>query len=176
MRSDQGIAPYATTNYPGQEGDTVRNTTLCYVRCGDEVLILHRIKKAVDENKDKWIGLGGKFEEGESPEDCMLREVYEETGIRLESWRFRGIVTFVSDEWGSEYMHLFTAEAEKGPLPDCDEGHLEWLPWDSLTALPIWEGDKIFLRLLDEDAPFFSLKLRYRGDTLVEAVLNGKQL
>ena len=154
----------------------MRNTTLCYVRCGDEVLMLHRVKKAVDENKDKWIGLGGKFEEGESPEECMLREVYEETGLRLESWRFRGIVTFVSDEWGSEYMHLFTAEAEKGALPDCDEGHLAWLPWDSLTTLPIWEGDKIFLRLLDEDAPFFSLKLRYQGDTLVEAVLNGTRL
>ena len=154
----------------------MRNTTLCYVRCGNEVLMLHRVKKAVDENKDKWIGLGGKFEEGESPEECMLREVYEETGIRLSSWRFRGIVTFVSDEWGSEYMHLFTAEAAKGALPDCDEGHLAWLPWDSLTVLPIWEGDKIFLRLLDEDAPFFSLKLRYQGDTLVEAVLNGVRL
>ena len=154
----------------------MRNTTLCYVRCGGEVLMMHRIKKAVDENKDKWIGLGGKLEEGESPEDGMLREVYEETGIRLSSWRYRGIVTFVSDEWGGEYMHLFTAETEKRPLPDCDEGVLAWLPWDSLTALPIWEGDKIFLRLLDEDAPFFSLKLRYQGDRLVEAVLNGKRL
>ena len=107
---------------------------------------------------------------------CARRELEEETGIRLSSWRYRGIVTFVSDEWGGEYMHLFTAETEKRPLPDCDEGVLAWLPWDSLTALPIWEGDKIFLRLLDEDAPFFSLKLRYQGDRLVEAVLNGKRL
>lgn len=154
----------------------MRNTTLCYIRRGGDVLLLHRVKKENDENHDKWIGIGGKFEEGESPEDCLLREVREETGLTLEAWRYRGIVTFVSDEWGTEYMHLFTSDAFHGEVKDCDEGVLEWLPWEQLPQLPIWAGDKIFLRLIDEDAPFFSLKLRYRGDRLVEAVLNGKVL
>jgi len=153
----------------------MRNTTLCYIARGRDYLMLHRVKKEKDENKDKWIGIGGKFEEGESPEDCLLREVREETGLTLTSWRYRGIVTFVSDEWGTEYMHLFTAEAWEGALrQDCDEGELEWIDREKLLSLPIWEGDKIFLRLLDEDAPFFSLKLRYEGDRLAEAVLNGK--
>ena len=154
----------------------MRNTTLCYIRRGGDTLLLHRVKKENDENRDKWVGIGGKFEEGESPEDCLLREVRGETGLTLEAWRYRGIVTFVSDEWGTEYMHLFTADAFHGEVRDCDEGVLEWLPWERLPQLPIWEGDKIFLRLIDEDAPFFSLKLRYVGDRLVEAVLNGKQL
>ena len=154
----------------------MRNTTLCYIRRGGDTLLLHRVKKENDENRDKWVGIGGKFEEGESPEDCLLREVREETGLTLDAWRYRGIVTFVSDEWGTEYMNLFTADAFHGKVKDCDEGVLEWLPWERLPQLPIWEGDKIFLRLIDEDAPFFSLKLRYTGDRLVEAVLNGKQL
>ena len=154
----------------------MRNTTLCYIRRGGDTLLLHRVKKENDENRDKWVGIGGKFEEGESPEDCLLREVREETGLTLDAWRYRGIVTFVSDEWGTEYMHLFTADAFHGEVRDCDEGVLEWLPWERLPQLPIWEGDRIFLRLIDEDAPFFSLKLRYVGDRLVEAVLNGKQL
>ena len=154
----------------------MRNTTLCYIRRGGDTLLLHRVKKKNDENRDKWVGIGGKFEEGESPEDCLLREVREETGLTLDAWRYRGIVTFVSDEWGTEYMHLFTSDAFHGEVKDCDEGVLEWLPWERLPQLPIWEGDKIFLRLIDEDAPFFSLKLRYVGDRLVEAVLNGKQL
>ncbi len=153
----------------------MRNTTLCYLERGRDYLMLHRVKKEVDENKDKWIGIGGKFEEGESPEDCLLREVREETGLTLTSWRYRGIVTFVSDEWGTEYMHLFTADAWEGQIrQDCDEGVLEWIHREKLLSLPIWEGDKIFLRLLEEDAPFFSLKLRYKGDRLAEAVLNGK--
>ena len=153
----------------------MRNTTLCYLERGRDYLMLHRVKKEVDENKDKWIGIGGKFEEGESPEDCLLREVREETGLTLTSWRCRGIVTFVSDEWGTEYMHLFTADTWEGALrQDCDEGELEWIDREKLLSLPIWEGDKIFLRLLDQDAPFFSLKLRYEGDRLAEAVLNGK--
>ena len=155
----------------------MRNTTLCYLQRGDEVLMLHRVKKAVDENAGKWIGVGGGFEEGESPEDCLLREVYEETGLRLSSWRFRGIVTFVSDAWGTEYMHLFTADGWEGTLKsDCDEGVLAWIDRDELLTKPIWEGDKIFLRLLDSERPFFLLKLRYRGDRLVEAVLDGKRL
>ena len=155
----------------------MRNTTLCYIEQGRDYLMLHRVKKTVDENKDKWIGIGGKFEEGESPEDCLLREVREETGLTLKRWRYRGIVTFVSDQWGTEYMHLFTADAWEGRLrQDCDEGVLEWIDREELLTLPIWEGDKIFLRLLDEGAPFFSLKLRYAGDRLAEAVLNGKKL
>lgn len=154
----------------------MRNTTLCYLRRGGEVLLLHRTKKERDENRDKWIGIGGKFEPGESPEDCLLREVREETGLTLDAWEYRGIVTFVSDEWGTEYMHLFTSEAFHGDLKDCEEGVLEWLPWERLPHLPIWEGDRIFLRLLDEDAPFFSLKLCYRGERLTQAVLNGKVL
>ena len=148
-------------------------STLCYIRRGDEYLMLHRIKKENDANKDKWIGIGGKFEDKESPEDCVLREVYEETGLTLTDYRYRGLVTFVSDRWPTEYMHLFTADGYTGILKDCDEGVLEWLPREQLTQIPHWEGDAIFLRLLEQDAPFFSLKLCYEGETLVQAVLNG---
>ena len=151
----------------------MKNTTLCYIEDSGRYLMLHRTKKEVDENKDKWIGIGGKFETGESPEDCVLREVHEETGLTLTRYRYRGIVTFVSDEWGTEYMHLFTADAWSGSLTACDEGELAWVRKDAVTSLPIWPGDKIFLRLLAEEAPFFSLKLVYRGETLMQAVLNG---
>ncbi len=155
----------------------MRNTTLCYIERDGKYLLLHRVKKAVDENKDKWIGVGGKFREGESPEDCLLREVREETGLRLKSWRFRAVVTFVSDEWGTEYMHLFTSDDFEGSLRSgCEEGELAWIGREELLQMPIWEGDRIFLRLLAEDAPFFSLKLRYVGDTLAEAVLNGNRI
>lgn len=155
----------------------MRNTSLCYIERDGRYLMLHRVKKELDENRDKWIGVGGKLEEGESPEDCALREVREETGLTLLSWRYRGIVTFVSDEWGTEYMHLFTSEDFSGTLrDDCAEGTLEWIEKPRLLSLPIWEGDRIFLRLLDTDEPFFSLKLRYAGDRLAEAVLNGKPL
>ena len=153
----------------------MKNTSLCYIEKEGRYLMLHRTKKAGDENRDKWIGIGGKFEAGESPEDCMLREVREETGLSLSSWSFRGIVTFVSDEWGTEYMHLFTADGFAGSLRDCDEGELEWVEKARIPSLPIWEGDKIFLRLLDQGADFFSLKLCYHGDKLVRAVLNGKE-
>ncbi len=154
----------------------MRNTTLCYIERGSEYLMLNRNKKENDENEGKWIGVGGKFEDGESPEECMLREVYEETGLTLRTWRFRGIVTFVSDEWGTEYMHLFTSSDFSGALKSCDEGELAWVDKRALLTLPLWEGDKIFLRLLAEDAPFFSLKLCYRADTLVSAKLNGAEL
>lgn len=154
----------------------MKNTSLCYIERGQDYLMLHRVKKEQDENRDKWIGVGGKFKEGESPEDCMLREVREETGLELSSWRFRGIVTFVSDQWGTEYMHLFTAHSRPGPLKCCDEGDLEWIDRKKLLQLPLWEGDKIFLRLLDADAPFFSLKLCYEKDRLVRAVLDGREL
>ncbi len=154
----------------------MHNTTLCYIRCGGAYLMLHRIKKDHDLNHGKWVGVGGKFEEGESPEDCLLREVREETGLTLTRYRFRGIITFVSDEWGSEYMHLFTADAFTGELTDTTEGVLRWIPEEEMDALPQWEGDRIFFRLIRENVPFFSLKLCYRGDDLVRAVLNGQEI
>ena len=154
----------------------MKQTTLCYLEQDGRYLMLHRVRKAHDENHDKWIGVGGKFEEGESPEECMLREVQEETGLTLTAWRYRGIVTFVSDEWGGEYMHLFTADGYAGQIRSCDEGELEWIEKQRLQALPIWEGDKIFLRLLDSEQPFFSLKLCYHGERLVSAALNGKAM
>lgn len=153
----------------------MRNTSLCYIERGSEYLMLHRVKKENDENHDKWIGIGGKFENGESPDECMLREMREETGLTALSWRARGIVTFVSDEWGTEYMHLFTCDRFSGTVKDCDEGVLEWVDKSRLLSLPIWEGDKIFLRLLDEEAPFFLLKLCYKGDELIYAALNGEK-
>ena len=153
----------------------MRNTTLCYIERDGKYLMLHRISKKVDENKDKWIGVGGKFEEGESPEDCLLREVREETGLTLTNWDYRAIVTFVSDEWGTEYMHLFTADGFEGELIPCSEGTLEWVDKKDVPSLPLWEGDHLFLRMIDTPGPFFSLKLRYEGPDLVEAVLNGKE-
>lgn len=129
-----------------------------------------------DVNKDKWIGVGGHFEEGESPEDCLLREVYEETGLTLTSWRFRGIVTFTQEGYGTEYMCMYTADGFTGTMKECDEGILEWVPKKELLSLNLWEGDKIFIKLLLEEAPFFSLKLSYKGDELVEAELDGNNI
>ena len=154
----------------------MKNTSLCYIERDDSYLMLHRVKKVNDENHDKWIGIGGKFEEAESPEDCMRREMLEETGLTPQKWQYRGLVTFVSDEWGTEYMHLFKCTEFCGEIKDCDEGVLEWIRKDQLLSLPIWEGDKIFLRLLDAECPFFSLKLCYSGDKLTKAVLNGEIL
>lgn len=149
----------------------MKNTTLCYVEQDGKYLMLLRNKKKQDENAGKWIGVGGKFEEGESPQDCLLREVQEETGLRLTQYRFRGIVTFVSDRYETEYMHLFTAHGFEGELIPCDEGELRWVEKDEVLSLPLWEGDREFLRLLREDAPFFSLKLVYQGDKLVSSTL-----
>lgn len=146
-------------------------TTLCYIEQDNQYLMLHRVKKENDENHDKWIGVGGKFEEGESPEDCLLREVKEETGLTLREYCLRGIITFVSNEWGTEYMYLYTATKYEGTLTECDEGELVWIPKDELSKLTLWEGDRIFLRLLDEEKRFFSLKLRYEGEKLAETVL-----
>ena len=154
----------------------MRNTTLCYIEKDGCYLLLHRVKKEHDINRDKWIGVGGGFEKDESPEDCLLREVREETGLTLTEWRLRGIVTFVTDQQDAEYMFLYTADAWSGTLRECDEGDLEWVPKSQMYGLPIWEGDRIFLRLLEQDVPFFSLKLCYHGDTLLEAVLDGKPL
>ena len=153
------------------------NTTLCYITRGDEVLMLHRIKKKNDLNEGKWIGIGGKFEEGESPDECLLREAMEETGLSLTSWRCRGVVTFLTTgPWEGEYMYLFTADGFEGELKTCEEGELQWVSRDFLDKLPKWEGDKIFLELLWQDAPFFLLTLQYDGDKLVDAVLNGKPI
>lgn len=154
----------------------MRLTTLCYIEKDDSYLMLHRIVKKNDMNKDKWIGVGGHFEEGESPEECLLREVKEETGLTLTSYRFRGIVTFQSDQWEPEYMCLFTADGYEGELIPCNEGVLEWVPKKDIPRLNLWEGDKVFLKLLADEAPFFSLKLRYEGDILMECVLNGKEI
>ena len=152
------------------------NTTLCYISRGGAYLMLHRVKKENDLNRDKWIGFGGKLEENESPEEGILREVREETGLILNDLKYRGIVTFVSDRYEGEYMHLFTAEQFEGEPGDCDEGEIAWILKKDFAALPQWEGDRIFMKLLEDGAPFFSLKLRYEGDKLAEAVLNGKEL
>lgn len=150
-------------------------TTLCYIERDGAYLMLHRVKKEKDINKDKWIGVGGHFEEGESPEECLLREVAEETGLRLTDYRLRGVITFSTESYPVEYMFLYTAEGFLGTMHACDEGDLEWVPKEQVYELPIWEGDKIFFRLLEERRDFFSLKLRYVGDTLAEAVLDGKE-
>lgn len=146
-------------------------TTLCYIENEDSYLMLHRVKKVNDLNHDKWIGVGGKFEYGESPEECLLREVEEETGLILTEYQFRGLVTFVSDEWGSEYMHLYTATGYYGEMKECEEGELVWVPKKEIENLKLWEGDKVFFRLLDETKGFFSLKLCYEGETLKETII-----
>ena len=147
-------------------------TTLCYIEKENKYLMLHRTSKKKDGNKDKWIGVGGHFEKGESPEECLLREVKEESGLELTSYQFRGIVTFISDEWPDEYMCLYTADRYTGDIGNCDEGELVWVEKGKIMDLNIWEGDKIFLKLLTENQPFFSLKLEYKGDKLVNTVLN----
>ena len=146
-----------------------RLTSLCYIEKDGCYLVLHRTKKEHDENGDKWIGVGGKFEPGESPLECVQREVKEEPGLTMTNPRFRGIVTFVSDEWGTEYLHLFTCTEVTGTRTDCDEGELVWLPKDELLTKKMWAGDRLFLKALDERTDFFSLKLRYRGEELVES-------
>ena len=152
------------------------NSTLCYVTRGNDVLMLHRVKKKNDINKDKWIGIGGKFEENESPDECLLREALEETGLKLTSWQCRGIVTFLTETGFGEYMYLFTADGFEGELKECDEGDLQWVSREFVNDLPTWEGDRIFLDLLWQGAPFFLLTLRYDHDTLVEAILDGKKI
>ncbi len=155
----------------------MKQTTLCYLERDGKYLMLHRVKKENDASHDKWIGVGGKCEADESPDECMLREVREETGLQVLSWRYRGIVTFISDVWPCEYMHLFTASDWSGEEGICEEGDLAWIDKQQLFDLELWEGDKIFLRLLMNPAQsFFSLKLVYRGDDLVAAKLDGHPL
>lgn len=146
----------------------MKNTTLCYIEKDGKYLMLHRVKKSNDINKDKWVGIGGKFEQRETPFECARREIIEETGLVVDNLNYRGIVTFVSDKYGTEYMHLFHSCSFSGELKtECDEGTLEWVEIDKITKLPLWEGDKIFLDLLRKDVPFFSLKLEYVGEKLV---------
>ena len=154
----------------------MKQTTLCYLEQDGRYLMLHRVRKAHDENHDKWIGVGGKFEDRESPEDCARREVLEETGLTLTDWRYCGLITFVSDRWETEYMHLFHATGFTGTLRECDEGVLEWVPIEQINALPAWEGDKIFLALMQQNRPFFSLKLDNQPEHLAEAVLDGERI
>lgn len=156
----------------------VKQTTLCYLERGGKYLMLHRVKKEHDASHNKWIGVGGKCEKDESPDECVVREVKEETGLEVTQWRYRGIVTFISDVWPCEYMHLFTCSQWAGSQSvNCDEGVLEWIDGQSLFDLTLWPGDRIFLRLLmNPSQPFFSLKLVYQGDDLVQAKLDGKEL
>ena len=152
------------------------DSSLCYLYRGDEVLMMHRTRKKNDMNHDKWIAIGGRFEAGESPEDCAMREVREETGLTMLSPQYRGVVTFINDLYETERMHLFTTDRFEGELTDCDEGELVWISREQLNTLPQWEGDRIFHRLLDEGIPFFELELTYSGEKLLSAVLNGKRL
>ena len=152
-------------------------TTVCYIESEGKYLMLHRVKKKNDLNAGKWIGIGGHFLDGESPEECMLREVREETGLSVIEYAYRGLVTFCYDDGFFEYMHLFTASAFTGSIIDCDEGELAWIPKDKLSEIPMWEGDKIFINLISRDStPFFSLKLVYSADRLQSATLDGRPM
>lgn len=148
----------------------MQNTTLCYIEHDNKYLMLHRTKKENDLNEGKWIGVGGKFEQDETPEECLLREVKEETGLTLTKYRLRAVITFLSDKWETEYMYLFTANAFTGTLTDCNEGELKWIDKEKVPELNIWEGDQIFLQKLLADEDFFTLKVVYEGDKLVESV------
>ena len=159
-----------------KRNDLMKQTTLCYIERDGQYLMLHRTKKANDENHDKWLGIGGHIEPGETPTGCILRECREETGLDLLDARYRGIVRFRSDIYPDEDMHLFTATRFEGEMTDCDEGELAWIDKDRLMALTLWEGDRIFLRLLDSRADFFDLTLDYRGERLIGAKLDGKAL
>ena len=154
----------------------MRLTTLCYIEKDGSYLMLHRVKKKNDLNHDKWVAVGGKFEDKESPEECLVREVAEETGLTLLSYELRGIVTFVSDIYETEYMYIYTSDKYEGELAECDEGVPEWIGFEDINKLPQWEGDRIFFDYIRNGEPFFSLKLEYRGDELIYASKNGKRI
>ena len=147
-----------------------RKTSLVYLERDGKYLILHRTKKEFDENGDKWIGVGGKFEPGETPDECALREVKEEAGLMMTDFRLRGLIVFVSDVWGLEYMYLYTSTKWRGRLIDCDEGELVWLDKRELLTKKLWEGDRLFLKAIDERKEFFMMKFRYEGERLAEVV------
>ena len=154
----------------------MKATTLCYIEKDGCYLMLHRIKKKQDVNAGKWIGVGGHIEENEAPDECILREIGEETGLFVEDLTPRGLVTFVSDVFEGEWMHLYTAKYRSGTPIECNEGELRFIPKSEVPSLSLWEGDRIFLDLLTKDIPYFHLKLVYRGDDLIEAILDGKKM
>lgn len=154
----------------------MRVTTLCYLEKDGQYLMLHRVRKRNDPNHDKWIGVGGGIEAGETTEECLVREVQEETGLILSRYQKRGVIDFISDQWEDEVMHLYTADQWTGEITDCNEGVLEWVAKDKVTSLPLWEGDKVFLNLLTQNIPCFHLRLEYCGEALLRAVLNGKEI
>lgn len=147
----------------------MKNTTLCYIENEDSYLMLHRVKKENDLNHDKWIGVGGKFEQDETPEECLLRETLEETGLTLTEYKLRAVITFLSNEWETEYMYLFTATGYTGEMIECNEGNLEWVKKSEIRNLPMWEGDFLFFDLLDQTDRFFTMKVKYEGDKLVDS-------
>ncbi len=149
------------------EDRRLRLTTICYIEKDDKYLMLHRTKKENDQSHDKWLGVGGKFEENESPDECVVREVKEETGLNLLSYRLRGVMTFVSDMWETEYMFIYTADKFEGKLTECDEGELLWIEKSKILDLKLWEGDILFLKKLMEDCGFFTIKVRYQGEKLI---------
>ncbi len=153
--------------YRHMEDRRLRLTTICYIEKDDKYLMLHRTKKENDQSHDKWLGVGGKFEENESPDECVVREVKEETGLNLLSYRLRGVMTFVSDMWETEYMFIYTADKFEGKLTECDEGELLWIEKSKILDLKLWEGDILFLKKLMEDCGFFTIKVRYQGEKLI---------
>lgn len=149
------------------EDKELRLTTICYIEKDDKYLMLHRTKKKNDQSHDKWLGVGGKFEENESPDECVVREVKEETGLNLLSYRLRGVMTFVSDIWETEYMFIYTADKFEGKLTECNEGELLWIEKSKISDLKLWEGDILFLKKLIEDSGFFTIKVQYQGEKLI---------